>query len=82
MEAALAIQEYIEYDVINLIDHPEDAGVSHAENDGRHEYRIRLHPDDAGKVIGRNGRTITAIRSLAFAAAQKNDLKIDIELDK
>ncbi len=82
MEAPLAIQEYIEYVIINLIDHPESASVLHSEKEGRHEYRIRLHPDDTGRIIGRNGKTITAIRSLAYAAAIKNDLKIDIELDE
>ena len=82
MEAALAIQEYIEYVVLQLIDHPESASVLHAQNGNRHEYRIRVHQEDAGRVIGKNGRTISAIRSLAAAAASRNDLKIDIELDE
>ncbi|NNE91546.1 MAG: KH domain-containing protein [Verrucomicrobiales bacterium] len=82
MEAALAIQEYIEYVVVQLIEHPEAASVLHSQNGDLHEYRIRLHPDDAGRIIGKSGRTISAIRSLAIAAAQKNDLKIEIELDE
>ncbi len=82
MEPVLAIREYLEYVVVRLILHPEEAGVSHEENDGRHLFRIRLHPDDAGRVIGRNGRTIAAIRCLALASAEKHGLRIAVELDE
>ncbi len=82
MEAALAIQEYLEYVVVQLINHPEEASVLHDEEESRHLFRIRLHPEDAGRVIGRNGRTINAIRSLAIASAQKNDIRVDVELEE
>ncbi len=84
MEAALAIQEFIEYVVIQLIEHPEDAAVLHeADEDGqRHEFRLRLNEGDVGRIIGRNGSTIAAIRSLAMAAAQKNDLTVAVEIDE
>jgi predicted RNA-binding protein YlqC (UPF0109 family) len=85
MEAALAIQEFIEYVVIQLIDHPEDAAVIHeADEDGgnHHEYWLRLNQEDVGRVIGRNGSTIAAIRSLAMAAAQKNDLRVAVEIEE
>ncbi|MDF1815154.1 MAG: KH domain-containing protein [Verrucomicrobiales bacterium] len=82
MQAELAIQEYLEYVVAQLIKHPEDAGVLHEEKgSGRHLYRIKLHPEDTGRVIGRSGKTIGAIRSLAIAAAQKNHIKVDVELE-
>lgn len=85
MEAALAIQEFIEYVVIQLIDHPEDAAVIHeADEDGgsHHEYWLRLNQEDVGRVIGRNGSTIAAIRSLAMAAGQKNDLRVAVEIEE
>ncbi len=81
MEAHLAIQEYLEYVVAQLIRHPDSAGVIHDKKGDRHVYRIRLHPEDTGRVIGRNGKTIGAIRSLALAAAHKNNLKVEIELE-
>jgi len=82
MEAAVAIQEYLEYVVVQLINHPEDASILHDEEGERHLFRIRLHPDDAGRVIGRSGRTINAIRSLAIASAQKNNIRVDVELEE
>lgn len=81
MDPVLAIREYLEYVVVRLITHPQKAGVSHEERDGRHFFRIHLHPDDAGRVIGRNGRTIGAVRSLALASAEKHGLRITVDLE-
>ncbi|MEX2579590.1 MAG: KH domain-containing protein [Verrucomicrobiales bacterium] len=80
MEAELAIHEFLEYVVVQLIQHPQEASVLHEKQGERHLYRIRLHPDDAGRVIGRNGRTIGAIRSLAIASAQHHGIRADVEL--
>jgi len=82
MEPELAIQEFLEYVVAHLITRPEEASVLHDRDNGRDLYRIRLHSDDAGRVIGRSGKTISAIRSLAIASAQKHDLRIDVEIDE
>jgi predicted RNA-binding protein YlqC (UPF0109 family) len=82
MEPELAIQEFLEYVIVQLITHPEDAGVIHERDGDRHLYRIRLHPDDAGRVIGKNGKTISSIRSLAIASAQKHGIRIDVELEE
>lgn len=81
MEPELAIQEFLEYTVVQLIQHPEEASVLHDREEDGHLYRIRLNPDDAGRVIGKGGKTISAIRSLAIASAQKHGLRIDVELD-
>ena len=82
MEAELAIQEFLEYVVVQLIKHPDQASVVHEKDGERHLYRIRLHPEDAGRVIGRNGKTIGAIRSLAIASAQRHGIRVDVELDE
>lgn len=82
MEPELAIQEFLEYVVVQLITHPEDASVLHDKDGDRHLYRIRLHPDDAGRVIGKNGKTISSIRSLAIASAQKHGIRVDVELEE
>lgn len=81
MEPELAIHEFLEYVVVQLIQHPEAASVLHDKEGERHVYRIRLHPDDAGRVIGRSGKTIGAIRSLAIASAQKHGIRVDVELE-
>ena len=80
MEPTLAIQEFLEYVVCGLIEHPEDSEIVHEESEGKHLYRIHLHPEDSGRVIGRSGRTILAIRSLVLASAEKHGLNADVEV--
>ena len=41
---------------------------------------ISVNPDDAGKVIGRQGRVIKAVRTLARAAASTEDVAVEVEL--
>tara|TARA_R110000850_G_scaffold242043_3_gene366688 strand:- start:1695 stop:1955 length:261 start_codon:yes stop_codon:yes gene_type:complete len=82
MEAEIAIQEFLEYVVVQLIKRPDQASVVHEKDGERHVYRIRLHPEDAGRVIGRNGKTIGAIRSLAIASAQRHGIQVEVELDE
>lgn len=49
--------------------------------DGRNiRFEVRLAPDDYGRVIGREGRTIKAIRSLLFIAGQKQGRRYQIDL--
>lgn len=59
----------IESIVKPLADHPEEVVVTSEEKDGKMVYHLSVHPDDAGKVIGKNGRTAKAIRTLVHAAA-------------
>lgn len=81
MGPGLAILEHLDFVVMRLITKPEAAGVTHEERAGRHFFPIGVHPDDAGRVIGRNGRTIGAVRSLAPASAEKHGLRITVDLD-
>ena len=43
-------------------------------------YELRLHPQDVGKVIGRQGMTINAIRSLLLAGSAKKGLRCTLEI--
>jgi len=80
MEPALAIQEFLEYVVAGLVEHPEEASVEREERDGVHVYQIRLHPEDSGRIIGRSGKTIQSIRGLVIASAEKHRVRADVEV--
>ncbi|MEM7012700.1 MAG: KH domain-containing protein [Verrucomicrobiota bacterium] len=82
MEPGLALQEFLEFVVGQLVDHPEKASVLHEKDGGRHIYRVRICQEDAGKIIGRNGYTISSIRSLFQAAAHRHRLKATLKLDE
>lgn len=64
-----------------LVDAPDDLEVTAFETeDGNIMVEIRVAADDAGKVIGRQGRVIKAIRTLARAAASRSGKLVDVEL--
>ena len=64
-----------------LVDYPDDLEITPVvEDDGTILIEVRVHEDDAGKVIGRQGRVIKAIRTISRAAASHNDAHVEVEL--
>ena len=63
-----------------LVDEPERVQVSSIESDARVNLELRVAPDDMGRVIGRQGRTIRAIRSVVKAASTKLGKRVNVEV--
>ena len=64
-----------------LIEFPDDFEIEAIENeDGSLLIEMRVNEEDAGKVIGRQGRIIKSIRTLARAAASRTNTQVDVEL--
>jgi uncharacterized protein len=74
------MQAFLEYVVKGLVAHPETVSVTPVTREGTTVYELRLHPADVGKVIGRQGQTINAIRSLLLAGSAKQGLRCSIEI--
>ena len=74
------MQAFLEFVVKGLVDHPAEANVTPVVKDAVTIYEVRLHPDDVGKVIGRQGITINAIRSLLLAGSAKKGLRCSMEI--
>ena len=74
------MQEFLEYVVKGLVNHPEAVSVTPIEREGTTIYELRLHQEDVGKVIGRQGMTINAIRSLLLAGTAKKGLRCSLEI--
>ena len=74
------MQAFLEYVVKGLVDHPEAATVTPVVKDALTIYEVRLHPEDVGKVIGRQGMTINAIRSLLVAGSARKGLRCAMEI--
>ncbi len=67
--------------VTPLVDNPEEVSITSEEaEDGSVLIEVRVHEDDAGKVIGRQGRVIKAIRTLCRAAGSRRDQHVEVEL--
>lgn len=71
----------VEAIVLPLIEFPDDLELSASEDeDGSILVEMRVNEEDAGKVIGRQGRIIKSIRTLARAAAARSGAQVDVEL--
>lgn len=71
----------VEAIVLPLIEFPDDLEISASEDeDGSILVELRVNEEDAGKVIGRQGRIIKSIRTLARAAAARSGAQVDVEL--
>ena len=76
------IDEALEHLIKGIVDNPAEVAV--AEKNGRRglTYEVRVHPEDIGKVIGRNGRTAKALRTVASAHARR-PIRVDhLEADE
>ncbi len=63
------MKEFVEYCARNLVDHPEGVHVDEHESGQTIVLTLRVAPGDLGKVIGREGKTANALRTLLAAAA-------------
>ncbi|WP_165059976.1 MULTISPECIES: KH domain-containing protein [unclassified Adlercreutzia] len=70
----------VETVVAPIVENPEELEITSTVEDQSILIEIRVNPDDAGKVIGRQGRIIKAIRTLTRAAASRSDYMVDVEL--
>ncbi|MFP3916162.1 KH domain-containing protein [Lysinibacillus telephonicus] len=59
----------IETIVKPLVDYPEEVRIETDENSSRIVYKLFVHPQDRGKVIGKQGRVAKAIRTIVYSAA-------------
>jgi hypothetical protein len=74
------MNELVEYLVKALVDKPEEVKISQTEGESVTILEIRVASDDAGKVIGKDGRIANAIRTIVKAAGAKNKKRITVEI--
>jgi uncharacterized protein len=74
------VQAFLEYVVKGLVQKPEAVTVTPVQREGTTVYELRLDSQDVGKIIGRQGMTINAIRSLLLAGSAKNGLRCTLEI--
>ena len=65
--------------VKSIVDAPDEVTVEVDDSGRRPTLNVRVGEGDLGRVIGRRGRTAASIRTVARAAASKDDVEIDIE---
>lgn len=74
------MKELIELISKKLVEHPEDVSVRVIESDEGHTYELRVHQEDMGRIIGKNGRVAKAVRTLVGSAAAKANVRASLEI--
>ncbi len=72
--------DLVNYIVKAIVSRPEEVRVGLVEGERTNRVEVRLAPEDVGKVIGRGGRNIDAIRSVVRAAALRNHDRVMVEI--
>ena len=72
------LDEALEHLVTGIVDHKDEVVVREKRTRGGELLEVRVHPDDLGRVIGRSGRTASALRTVMTALAGGKNVRIDI----
>lgn len=71
---------FLEFTIQSLVDHPEEVEISERETTEAIEVTIKVAREDLGKVIGKNGRVIKAIRTVVKNVYGNSKKKITISV--
>jgi uncharacterized protein len=74
------VRELVEYLVRALVEYPGEVQVEELEENGDVVLEVTVAEDDLGRVIGRGGRIANALRTVARAAATKEDCRVIVEI--
>lgn len=74
------MRELIEFLAKSLVDNPDEVRVRSHERDQQTVLELEVAPADLGKVIGRQGRTARAIRTVLNAAGQKTRRRYSLDI--
>lgn len=80
MSGTADVEALVRYLVTSLVEHPDDVTVERRESESTTVFEVAVNPDDTGKVIGRQGRVIKAIRVLVRAAASTDGSDATVEV--
>ncbi|MGW8677654.1 RNA-binding protein [Streptomyces albidoflavus] len=71
------LEEALEHLVKGIVDNPDDVQVAERNLRRGRVLEVRVHPDDLGKVIGRNGRTARSLRTVVGAIGGRG-IRVDL----
>lgn len=74
------VADLVEYIVCGLVDDQDAVSLDVTDSEGSSLVEVTCSEDDAGRVIGRKGRTIKAIRTLARALGQRVGTMVEVEV--
>ncbi|MEK7209227.1 MAG: KH domain-containing protein [Patescibacteria group bacterium] len=75
-------QEFLEFIVKALVDHPEEVKIARKVDEMGVLLTLDLNREDMGKIIGRQGNTAKAIRTLLRVAGMKNNARVNLKINE
>lgn len=80
VEIFMQQKEFVEFIARSLVDNPDQVAVSESENDQGSVLELSVSRDDLGKIIGKQGRTARAIRTILGAVSAKTKKRVVLEI--
>ena len=74
------LEGFVDYVVKALVDYPDEVSVNTVENAEGASIQIRCRKEDIGKIVGKRGKTIMAIRSLVSGAAGRQRKRVSVDV--
>ena len=74
------MKQLLEYIIPNIVNHPEEVVISEEESNGLITLTIKVNPEDMGRVIGKSGKVIKAIRQIGRIVAIKKGVRVNIDV--
>ncbi len=74
------MREFLEFVVRALVEFPDEVMLSEIPSGNLTVFRLQMRKTDVGRIIGRNGQTIQAIRALLSSAASRHDQRATLEI--
>jgi len=74
------VRQFLEFIVRQLVEFPDEVMLSEIPNGRLTVFRLQMRQTDVGRIIGRNGQTIRAIRALLSSAAARHGQKATLDI--
>ena len=74
------MKELLTYMITKLVDQPAEVSINEVAGEHTHVFELRVGKEDLGKVIGKQGRTAKAIRTILSAASVKLNKRVMLEI--
>lgn len=74
------MKKLLDYIIPNIVDNPEEVIITESETPSGTVISIQVHPDDMGRIIGKAGKVIKAIRQIARVISVRQNKKVHIDI--
>ncbi|NQU78091.1 KH domain-containing protein [Candidatus Falkowbacteria bacterium] len=82
MAAKPSDQEFVEFVIKGLVDHPDDVSAQRTVDEMGVLITLKVNPEDMGQVIGRSGQNARSLRTLLRVVGAKNNARVNLKIEE